>query len=124
MHEVTNDGTDRSQLSHVANETKAALGVEKLDAIADRGYFNSEEISRLLKNSPFPSFEGWFIAEMEADFAVDRAVVVAFGPSVCGDAIHFVAAFPGELGGVGIEGAIEGARAHPNLNSPSPLALN
>ena len=36
--------TDRSQLSHVANETKAALGVEKLDAVADRGYFNSEEI--------------------------------------------------------------------------------
>ena len=44
MHEVTNDGTDRSQLSHVANETKAALGVEKLEAVADRGYFNSEEI--------------------------------------------------------------------------------
>ena len=44
MHEVTNDGTDRSQLSHVANKTKAILGVEKLDAVADRGYFNSEEI--------------------------------------------------------------------------------
>ena len=44
MHEVTNDGTDRSQLSHVANETKVALGVDKLDAVADRGYFNSEEI--------------------------------------------------------------------------------
>src|ERR1700683_4909259 len=44
MHEVTNDGTDRSQLSHMANETKAVLGVEKLDAVADRGYFNSEEI--------------------------------------------------------------------------------
>ena len=28
----------------MANETKAALGVEKLDAVADRGYFNSEEI--------------------------------------------------------------------------------
>jgi hypothetical protein len=28
----------------VANETKAALDVEKLDAVADRGYFNSEEI--------------------------------------------------------------------------------
>src|SRR5471030_2293784 len=38
-HEVTNDGTDRSQLSHVANETKAVLGVDKLDAVADRGYF-------------------------------------------------------------------------------------
>jgi opacity protein-like surface antigen len=44
MHEVTNDGTDRSQLSHVADETKKALGAEKLDAVADRGYFNSEEI--------------------------------------------------------------------------------
>ena len=44
MHEVTDDGTDRSQLSHVADETKALLGVEKLDAVADRGYFNSEEI--------------------------------------------------------------------------------
>jgi hypothetical protein len=28
----------------VGNETKTALGVEKLDAVADRGYFNSEEI--------------------------------------------------------------------------------
>jgi transposase len=44
MHEVTNDGTDRSQLSHMASETKAVLGVDKLDAVADRGYFNSEEI--------------------------------------------------------------------------------
>ena len=32
------------QLAHVANEAKAALDVEKLDAVADRGYFNSEEI--------------------------------------------------------------------------------
>jgi hypothetical protein len=44
MHEVTNVGTDRSQLAHVAKETKAVLEVEKLDAVADRGYFNSEEI--------------------------------------------------------------------------------
>jgi transposase len=43
-HEVTNVGTDRSQLSSVAKQAKAALGVEKLDAIADRGYFNGEEI--------------------------------------------------------------------------------
>src|SRR5213595_4174435 len=43
-HEVTNVGSDRSQLAHVAKETKAALEVEKLDAVADRGYFNSEEI--------------------------------------------------------------------------------
>jgi hypothetical protein len=41
---VTNVGTDRSQLANVAKQTKAALGVASLDAIADRGYFNSEEI--------------------------------------------------------------------------------
>ena len=43
-HEVTNEGSDRSQLSHVAKETKATLDVDKLDVVADRGYFNGEEI--------------------------------------------------------------------------------
>ena len=43
-HEVTNEGSDRSQLSPVAKAAKATLGVEKLDAVADRGYFNGEEI--------------------------------------------------------------------------------
>src|SRR5260370_483192 len=44
MHEVTNVGTDRSQRAHVAKEPKAAVEVERLDAVADRGYFNSEGI--------------------------------------------------------------------------------
>ena len=43
-HDVTNEGSDRSQLSRVAKETKATLDVDKLDAVADRGYFDSEEI--------------------------------------------------------------------------------
>src|SRR5712692_5613746 len=43
-HEVTNVGTDRSQLAHVAKETKATLQATSLDVVADRGYFNSEEI--------------------------------------------------------------------------------
>jgi transposase len=43
-HEVTNVGTDRAQLSHVAKETKATLGVDKLDVAADRGYFSSQEL--------------------------------------------------------------------------------
>jgi len=43
-HEVTNEGSDRSQLSAMAKQAKAALNVEKLDAVADRGYFNGEEI--------------------------------------------------------------------------------
>jgi len=43
-HEVTNVGTDRSQLSAMANKTKAVLEVEELDVVADRGYFSSLEI--------------------------------------------------------------------------------
>src|SRR5450432_3238230 len=43
-HEVTNVGSDRSQLAKVARQAKAALHTEKLDAVADRGYFNGEEI--------------------------------------------------------------------------------
>jgi Transposase DDE domain len=43
-HEVTNVGSDRSQLANTAQAAKEALQVEKLDAVADRGYFNGEEI--------------------------------------------------------------------------------
>ena len=43
-HEVTNTGSDRSQLANIAKEAKAVLHVEKLEAVADRGYFNGEEI--------------------------------------------------------------------------------
>ena len=43
-HEVTNVGSDRAQLAHMAKETKATLEATNLDVIADRGYFSSEEI--------------------------------------------------------------------------------
>ena len=43
-HEVTNVGNDRSQLSPMAKKTKATLGVDKLEVVADRGYFSSQEI--------------------------------------------------------------------------------
>ena len=43
-HEVTNVGTDRSQLARVAKEAKATLETQSLDVVADRGYFSSEEI--------------------------------------------------------------------------------
>ncbi len=43
-HEVTNTGSDRSQLSVMAKQTKAALETDTLDVVADRGYFNSAEI--------------------------------------------------------------------------------
>jgi transposase len=43
-HEVTNEGHDRAQLANMAVKAKEALGVDELDAIADRGYFDSLEI--------------------------------------------------------------------------------
>jgi transposase len=43
-HEVTNSGSDRSQLANVAKQAKAVLRTEELAAVADRGYFNSPEI--------------------------------------------------------------------------------
>ena len=43
-HEVVNVGTDKSLLSHMAKRTKAALGVDTMEAVADRGYYKSEEI--------------------------------------------------------------------------------
>jgi transposase/macrodomain Ter protein organizer (MatP/YcbG family) len=43
-HEVTNEGSDRAQLANVASQAKDVLGVDELEAVADRGYFNSDEI--------------------------------------------------------------------------------
>src|ERR1700712_5084078 len=43
-HEVTNIGTDRSQLAMMAQAAKAALRSDNLDVVADRGYFKGEEI--------------------------------------------------------------------------------
>jgi transposase len=43
-HEVINVGNDRAQLADMSKKAKVVLGVEKLDVVADRGYFDSEEI--------------------------------------------------------------------------------
>ena len=43
-HEVTNSGSDRAQLANMAKQAKAVLKTETLEAVADRGYFNSPEI--------------------------------------------------------------------------------
>jgi transposase len=43
-HEVTNTGSDRSQLANIASQAKDVIGTDHLDAVADRGYFSSTEI--------------------------------------------------------------------------------
>ena len=37
-HEVTNVGNDTAHLANMASQAKAVLGVQKLEAVADRGY--------------------------------------------------------------------------------------
>jgi hypothetical protein len=43
-HEVTNVGSDRSQLSPMSERARAAIGSEAIEAVADRGYYSGEEI--------------------------------------------------------------------------------
>ena len=43
-HEITNTGSDRSQLSKLALEASQAMGRAGLQAIADRGYYSGQEL--------------------------------------------------------------------------------
>jgi hypothetical protein len=43
-HEVTNVGSDRRQLFNMSKQAPDAFGSETLDAVADRGYYEGEEI--------------------------------------------------------------------------------
>jgi len=43
-HEVSNVGSDRSQLANVARQAKETLQAEALHVVADRGYYNGDEI--------------------------------------------------------------------------------
>jgi hypothetical protein len=44
-HEVTNVGTDRHQLLNMAQQARTEMGVETLDAVADRGYYEATEMA-------------------------------------------------------------------------------
>ena len=79
VHDVTNVGNDRSQLARMAKETKATLGTENLDVVADRGYFDSEEIlaceeSDITVTLPKPMTSG---AKAEGRFGKQDFVYVA-----------------------------------------------
>jgi transposase len=43
-HEVTNDPTDRGHLSAMALRAKGLLGVKRLEAVADMGYYDGQEV--------------------------------------------------------------------------------
>ena len=43
-HEVTNIGSDRSQLTSMGHEAQEATGCDELTVLADRGYFNGDQV--------------------------------------------------------------------------------
>jgi transposase len=43
-HDVIMTGSDRGQLAAMSHKAKAAMGVDALEVLADRGYFSGEEI--------------------------------------------------------------------------------
>ena len=43
-HEVTNVGTDRDQLANIAGQARDEMAVETLEVVADRGYYDGEDI--------------------------------------------------------------------------------
>jgi hypothetical protein len=68
-HEVTNIGSDRSQLSRMSEQARSAIGSEAVEAVIDRGYFSGEEIvaceQKLAceirqRRSPNP-WAGWYL---------------------------------------------------------------
>lgn len=53
--EVTNQVTDQAQLSPMATQAKATLEVEALTVLADRGYYDGEEVKQCLESGISPN---------------------------------------------------------------------
>lgn len=58
-HEVTNDGSDRSQLSPMAKQAREAMGFKELSAVADRGYLKAKKSMRVTKLVLLCSYQRW-----------------------------------------------------------------
>jgi transposase len=72
-HEVTNVGSDRQQLKKMAEAAREALGKEKLTAIADRGYYNGEQIKACEDAGIVPLIPKSFTSTSRADGRFDKS---------------------------------------------------
>jgi transposase len=72
-HEVTNVGSDRQQLKKMAEAAREALGTEKLTAIADRGYYNGEQIKACEDAGIVPLIPKSFTSTSRADGRFDKS---------------------------------------------------
>ena len=72
-HEVINDGLDRDQLSTMAKQARKAMRVGSITAIADRGYFKSEEILACHQGGIVPLVPKSTTSTAKADGRFDRS---------------------------------------------------
>ena len=54
-HDVIQSGSDRASLTPMAEQAKEALGVDKIDVVADRGYFSAVQIKACAKAGVTPT---------------------------------------------------------------------
>lgn len=82
-HDVTNVGTDRSQLANVAKQTKDTLETGSLDVVADRGYFNSAEILAFAEASITVTLPKPMTSDAKADGRFGKAGLPLRGSPGC-----------------------------------------
>jgi len=56
-HDVINDVTDLNQLAPMAKAAKETLGVEKIEVVADKGYYSNFQVERCVQNHITPYME-------------------------------------------------------------------
>ena len=71
-HEVTNVGSDRRQLAKMAKQAKLAMASTELQVIADRGYYNGEEIVACEKEGVTPCVSKPMTSTAKADGRFDK----------------------------------------------------
>jgi transposase len=71
-HEVTNVGHDRTHLSKMALQSREALGLDDMEAIADRGYFKGPEILTCVQAGITPSVPKTMTSDNKAKGLYDK----------------------------------------------------
>jgi transposase len=75
-HEVTNSGSDRGQLSEMAQQAQGAMGTPSLEALADRGYYKGEDILACERAGITPSVPKTLTSSAKADGRFGKQDVV------------------------------------------------
>jgi len=71
-HEVVTTGIDREQLTPMAEQARAAMGIDALTVVADRGYFKSEQIRKCDEAGITPLVPKSMTSNSKADGRFDK----------------------------------------------------